>query len=255
MPAATWPSRVMPYIDITVDPPTEMIRTRIAFTVVALFICLAVAWPASAGLLYFTSSISQQDSTVLGEVRAGPLVTIRLRGYQLPDIEARTQLVAKRLTQQGLRGIPADDIRAARLDSSYVIMAGDVLLVTVDKITADLADSRPQELAQQWAENLRRVFVSPYLCIDQPPNTVVPLGESGRIRYGGTYAGQLSASSEDPTVISVALDPDRQVLTINGLARGSTRITVTTDFGEMLALGRNDYASNSSSAHRSTGAR
>ncbi|MCK4324274.1 MAG: hypothetical protein KAW89_07070, partial [Armatimonadetes bacterium] len=82
---------------------------------------------------------------------------------------------------------------------------------------------------QQWAENLRRVFVSPYLCIDLAPDTVVPLGESRRIRYGGIYAGQLSVSSEDPTVISVAVDPDRQVLTINGLARGSTRITVTTE--------------------------
>ncbi len=163
--------RAARYIDIAVDLPTEMTHTRIAFTALSLLICFAVASPAPAGLLYFTSSISQQESTVLGEVRAGP--------------------------QQGLRGIPADDIRAARLDSSYVIMAGDVLLVTVDEITADLADSRPQELAQQWAENLRRVFVSPYLCIDQPPNTVVPLGESRRIRYGGTYAGQLSASSED----------------------------------------------------------
>ena len=144
MRAATWPSRVVPYIDLTVDLPTEMTRTRIAFTVISLLICVAVAWPASAGLLYFTSSISQQDSMVIGEVRAGPVVIIRLRGHQLPSIEARTQLVVWRLAQQGLRGIPAEDIRTARLDSSYVIMAGDVLLVTVDEITAELADSRPQ---------------------------------------------------------------------------------------------------------------
>ncbi len=203
-----------------------MTRTRIAFTVIVLLVGFAVASPAPANLLYFTSSISQQDSTVIGEVRAGPLVVIRLRGTQLSDIETRTQLVAERLTQQGLRGIPAQYIRTARLDSSYVIMAGDVLLVTVDKITAEPADSRPQELAQQWAENLRRVFASPYLCVDLAPDTVVPLGESRRIRYGGTYAGQLSASSEDPTVISVAVDPNKQVLTINGLARGSTRIKI-----------------------------
>jgi len=206
-----------------------MTRTRIAFSVIALLICFAAVWPASAGLLYFTSSISQQDSTVIGEVRAGSVVIIRLRGYRLQDIEARTQLVAWRLAQQGLRGIPAQDIRTARLDSSYAIMAGDVLLVTVDKRTADLADSHPQKLAQQWAENLRRVFVSPYVCLDWAVGTVVPLGESRRIHYGGTYAGQLSASSEDPTVISVALDPHRQVLAIKGLARGSNRITVTTE--------------------------
>ncbi|MCK4324381.1 MAG: hypothetical protein KAW89_07615, partial [Armatimonadetes bacterium] len=60
---------------------------------------------------------------VIGEVRAGPSVVIRLRGYQLQDIEARTQLVAERLTQQGLRDIRAQDIQTARLDSSYVIMA------------------------------------------------------------------------------------------------------------------------------------
>jgi len=166
---------------------------------------------------------------VIGEVRAGPLVAIRLRGPQLQDIEARSQLVAERLTQQGLRGISTDDIRTAKFDSSYVIMAGEVLLVTVDKVTADLADSRPQELAQQWAENLRRVFASPYVCIDWAPGTVVPLGESRHVRYGGTYASQLSASSEDPTVISITVDPDKQVLTINGLARGSTRIKIETE--------------------------
>jgi len=229
MQLATYLSRVALCTDVAADLPTKMTRIRIVFTAIALFICLAVAVPAPAGLLYFTSSISQQDSTVIGEVRAGPLVVIRLRGTQLADIEARTQLVAERLTQQGLRGIPAQDIRTARLDSSYAIMAGDVLLVTVDKRTADLADARPSDLAEQWAQNLRRAFAPPYVCLDLAPDTVVPLGETRRIRYGGTYAGQLSASSEDPTVISVATDPEQQVLTINGLTLGSTRITIPTE--------------------------
>jgi len=206
-----------------------MTHTKVAAITILLLSSLTGAWPVQAGLLYFASSISQQDSTVLGEVWAGPSVVIRLRGHQLPDIKTRTQLVAERLTQQGLRGIPADDIRAARLDSSYVIMAGDVLLVTVDKVTADLADSRPSDLAEQWAENLRRVFASPYVCIDWDPGTVVPLRESRRIRYGGTYAGQLAATSEDPSAISIALDPNMPVLTINGLARGSTRIEIETE--------------------------
>jgi len=215
--------------DTAVDLPTKMTHIRIALTAIVLLLGLAGAWPVRAGLLYFTHSISQQDSMVIGEVRAGHSVVIRLRGTQLSDIETRTRLVATRLTQQGLRGITADDIRAVRLDSSYVIMAGDGLLVTVDKVTADLADSRPSDLAEQWAQNLRRVFASPYLCLDWASGTVVPLGESRRVRYGGTYAGQLSVSSEDPTVISVSLDPDKQVLVINGIARGTTRIKIGTE--------------------------
>ena len=170
-------------------------------------------------------------------MRAGPLVVIRLRGTQLSDIEARTKLVTTRLVYQGAwhgqqgawHGISADDIRTARLYSSYVIMAGYDLLVTVDKVTADLAASRPSDLAEQWAQNLRRAFAPPYVCLPWAAGTVVPLGERRRVFYGGNYAGQLSATSEDPSVVSIALDLNMPVLAIHGLARGSTRIKIETE--------------------------
>jgi len=197
-------------------------RRFIATTLVSL-VTISVA---PARLVYFTPTVSAKDSLFFGEVRAAGTVVIRLRGQDREDIEARTRQVAQRLQQQALGGARAEQVHAARVDSAHAVMAGTQLIVTIDSATASAAHSRPQALAQQWANNLRQTLAAPYLAVDLPARMVVPLGESHSIRYGGSYTGKLTAASSKPDLVSVVVDSSQQQLLLEGLARGTACITV-----------------------------
>ncbi len=207
--------------------PLRMIRpTSLLISILGLS-CLGSPRLATADLLYFASSVAQQGAVAVGEVRAGPTVLLRFRGADPGEVASRARLVAQRLQQQALQGLAASSIQVAPLGSTVTIMADKTLLLTVDPATANLAQSPRRALAEQWAENLRQALAGPYLCLDIDGKLTVPLSESRQVRYGGTYAGKLTATSDAADLISVVVDDENRLLVVSGLARGVARITVS----------------------------
>ncbi len=206
-----------------------MIRGTPVLIIVLALIGLACCLSAGADLLCFTGTVSQRGEVAVGEVRAGGTALLRFRGADRSDVELRTRLVAQRLQQQALEGLTASAIRVAALKSAVVIMADGALLVMVDPVTANLAGTSRAALAEQWADNLRRVLAPPYLCLDLAGKLTVPLGELRQVRYGGSYSGELTANSDAPDLISVVVDRESRVVVISGMVRGAARITLSVD--------------------------
>ncbi len=209
------------------DSMLRMTLRTFVFTAILCLVCPVLASAAAGGLLHFAYTVSQQGDMAVGAVQAGPTVLLRFRGADADDVELRAHAVAQRLEQQALGGISPESIRATTLKSGAVILAGEALLATVDPVTANLAQTRPRVLAAQWAENIRAALGGPYLCVDVAGKLTVPLGESRRVRYGGSYSGELTVVTDPTDLISVADDQENAVLVITGLARGSGQMTLS----------------------------
>lgn len=96
-----------------------------------------------------------EDGTV-PEVVVGGQVVLRIRraaGGFTP--EERARLVLERLAHAARRGIDPRSIVPAFDGAEAVVRAGEVLLVTADRATAQANSLSPPQLAYTWANNLR----------------------------------------------------------------------------------------------------
>ncbi len=104
--------------------------------------------------------VSSRESTAngqsVGEVLIGDAVVTRIRsgaGGMTPAQRATT--AAKRLGQALSTGNPSpDDMRVAKLNGDYVVMAGNQLIVTADTYHAAQNRTTPKKLATTWRNNL-----------------------------------------------------------------------------------------------------
>ncbi len=113
-----------------------------------LLCCLVI------GLAVPVLAVSPGDVVVGNEL----VLRIRFAGGGM-SIEERRDIVTQRIN--GLLGSdtfdPAD-LKVTTVKKSTVIMAGDKLIITVDKETAAFNKTTPQKLAEAWATTLRRVI-------------------------------------------------------------------------------------------------
>ena len=95
-----------------------------------------------------------------GGVIIGQQLVLRIRfpagGY---SVKERTDLVTERINEVlGSRAFKPSDVTVAVQNKEYVILIGGNLIITADKQTADFNSSTPEQLANMWADNLRRVI-------------------------------------------------------------------------------------------------
>ena len=95
-----------------------------------------------------------------GDVIVGQEVVLRIR---FPaggmTIQERADIVTARINELlGSKPFDPDDVMTAVQNKEWVVLIGGRLIITVDKPTAEYNEATPQQLAEMWAANLRRVI-------------------------------------------------------------------------------------------------
>ena len=95
-----------------------------------------------------------------GDVSIGDETVLRIRfaagGY---TVEQRTDAVTRRINNiLGSAPFSPEDVKVARQNGEWVVLIGNKLIITADQNTAAYNKSTPEQLANMWAANLRRVI-------------------------------------------------------------------------------------------------
>ena len=95
-----------------------------------------------------------------GEVIIGQQVVLRIRfpagGF---TVQQRADEVTVRINKLlGAQPFDPSDVKVGMRGKEYVVLMGDNLIITADKNTAAFNKTTPEQLANIWAENLRRVI-------------------------------------------------------------------------------------------------
>jgi len=136
-----------------------------------------------------------------GEVLIDGRVMLRLRaaagGYNPLE---RARIIMNRLQALAESGLSPEEIRPGILNGEVVVLAGDRLLVTVDRDTVRLNGSTSRWLALHWANNLRRALGAPPLPINPVPSRgdqpMVEVHTGLASWYGPGFHGNRTASGE-----------------------------------------------------------
>lgn len=95
-----------------------------------------------------------------GDVIVGQEVVLRIR---FPagglSVQERADAVTQRINNLlGSQPFNPDDVKVAVRNKEYVVLIGDNVIITADKATAEFNKATPEQLANMWAANLRRVI-------------------------------------------------------------------------------------------------
>ena len=112
-------------------------------------LCCAVLWIAAPMVAAYE-----------GDVIVGQEVVLRIR---FPaggmTIQERADIVTARINELlGSKPFDPDDVMTAVQNKEWVVLIGGKLIITADKPTAEYNEATPQQLAEMWAANLRRVI-------------------------------------------------------------------------------------------------
>lgn len=95
-----------------------------------------------------------------GDVLIGDEVVVRIR---FPaggmTVEQRADAVTYRINDLlGSQPFSQSDVKVGVVNKEYVVTIGGKVIITADADTAKFNKSTPQQLAEMWAANLRRVI-------------------------------------------------------------------------------------------------
>jgi len=200
-------------------------RQLLAPAAAALLILLALPSPTRAASTLVFKAVATETSAKqgpYGRVYAGPHGVITLGGYGWKSVAAAEE-VARRLNLLAEEGLRPNEIRLRPARRAFLIEARSKTIVQVDQTIARVHRSSPEQLAQDWAENLRAQFSQPYLSF---PPLVVPVGESRSAPVRGNIAGQLTVRAETP-VVRATWDPSRNLVQVLGQDAGRTELVLT----------------------------
>jgi hypothetical protein len=151
----------------------------------------------------------QGGGEALPEIVVGDKVVLRVRcpagGFTPWE---RGQLIIQRLKTAAENGVDPRSIVPGVFGGEAVVLAGDMLLVTCDRGTAEANSLTPTQLAYTWANNLRTSLGAPPLEQDDAYPTMAR-GRSLTARaswYGPGFHGRRTANGEifDQNVFTAA---------------------------------------------------
>jgi hypothetical protein len=95
-----------------------------------------------------------------GDVIIGQEVVLRIR---FPaggmTIQERSDIITGRINELlGSKPFNPEDVTTGIQNKEWVVLIGGNLIITADKPTAEYNKTTPQQLADMWAANLRRVI-------------------------------------------------------------------------------------------------
>jgi hypothetical protein len=95
-----------------------------------------------------------------GDVIIGQEVVLRIR---FPaggmTIQERSDIITARINDLlGSKPFNPEDVTVGQQNKEWVVLIGGNLIITADKPTAEYNKTTPQQLADMWAANLRRVI-------------------------------------------------------------------------------------------------
>jgi len=120
---------------------------RSAFVITVLS-CLVI------GLAVPVLAVTDGDVVIAYEV----VLRIRFPAGGL-SVKERTDIVTQRINNLlGSKPFDPSDVRVDVRNKEYVVLVGEKLIITADKQTAEFNQATPEQLANIWADNLRRVI-------------------------------------------------------------------------------------------------
>lgn len=147
-------------------------KTKMTLMVIALAVTVAVV--AVAAMEAAAETNGPSETILSSAVELGAITLFRFhQPFKGASPQERANTVYKRLwhvldsTAPEKRLELPDQVRVTQVKADTCIFIGDYLIVTIDDIHARLNRCSPQELAEVWADNLRR-GLSRYLDINAP---------------------------------------------------------------------------------------
>lgn len=148
--------------------PHILRMVKMAFVVTALIVAAAAAAA--------TESPAETDATTIlsSTVELGGVTLFRfVEPFKDVSPQERVSIIYQRLWYVLDSTVPErrlelrDQVRVDKIRADMCIFVGDYLIVTIDEVHARINRCSPQELAEVWADNLRR-GLSRYLEINAP---------------------------------------------------------------------------------------
>jgi hypothetical protein len=180
---------------------------------VLLIFLLAFAVLQSA----LAATVHVDGSTVV--VNGMPVLRLRTAvGGATP--EKRAQIFAGNVERTADLG----EVTTKKAGTSWLILIGDQLVLTVTPQEAAASNSTPPALATTWAANLRSALTMPALKVGTT-SVKMPLGESRTVSFVGTYASSASIDTGDAKVAAIERTPGN--LVVRGVGVGKTEIVIS----------------------------
>lgn len=140
----------------------------------------------------------------------------------------RADLVAERLRAAIARGLTPAAVGMRKVGDGAAVTLGSNTLLLATRAEAHVNQTRAPLLARRWALRLREALALPGLTLARQ-EVVVPFQELRAIRIGGVARGEIQVGVREGRVAAAAADLGSGVVTVRGLAPGTTVATVERD--------------------------
>jgi hypothetical protein len=148
------------------------------------------------GILIITFPVRAEKS---GVIKVGPTVVMRLVDDGVSNPVTRAEIIQQRidaLLKQG--NLAPDDVKVRKNQAGFGVYWGQELIITVDFHQAKANRSKPEELAEVWAGNLRKA-IREYAFYLVPNQVEMPVNGTIRVATAGQVTGNIFLEAEEGT--------------------------------------------------------
>ena len=143
----------------------------------------SLAWAADNPKVQIEARQVTVGRTPVADVLINDVIVVKIRrGMENKTPYQVASVVADRLNRAVERGYGPTDIAADRVDGEWGVFAGSDLLVVADSYHAQVNNSTPRTLAEDWAQNIRRELTAAGVESRRPP-----AAPSGGQEYGDAW--------------------------------------------------------------------
>jgi hypothetical protein len=208
-------------------------------TVRRIIVHLRIALILTAGLLSVSGTRAAVSSLVFSarvhpagaQVLANGSPVMTLRGDEQQRLK-QADNAARALSELAEKGVVSPTVDVRKIGASYSLLVEGRELVEISKWLAFACGSMPEALAKTWAENVRRAFQQPYLCV-LAEGKVVPLGETRRIPVRGNLKQGLEAAGA-PAIIEARTELAPPCVVLVGVGLGEGQVAIRTGSAQLL---------------------
>lgn len=198
-----------------------------SFIAGAVVVLCLLASSLSASTCVLSFNCRRPAGADYSELVGNGKVILRLRGGDAAELLGRARTAAERLNEAALKGASAASVQVRPAGPDAALFVGGRKLITVDAALAKLSGSTPTGLVNAWAATLRSVLREPYLVLQPADELTVPLGETRRIRYGGTLGAPEQVTSDGRAVASARVNAADKSIEVTALGVGDATVTLT----------------------------
>jgi hypothetical protein len=206
-------------------------------------VILALACVVGSAQADFKPRVSLAASGNTGSVVINGEIAVRFQVSNggLSGLE-RARITTDRIIALVNSGFNPANLKVQGDKNAARIYAGDQLICIATANDAKALNSKPLDVANKWASQIRTFLLLPAIALSRNEVTV-PLGENRQVDIKGAASGPVSVAIDDAEIAGVTVQPDGRQLTVFAKKLGRALVEVSIQ-GEraMLVVNVRKYA-------------